>query len=111
MAFITIFNKITEIIRNKIIIGNYSIRIKKNNVFVGYVKNIKNTSCGYKYEKTMFIEKALSYKSYKRCMINIENITNNRYILNDKDHIFEIYEITSSVLRKEKLKKIIFKQK
>ena len=104
-SFITIFNQVKQTIKNQIL-GTYSIKIKLSDETVGYVRKITKTSCGYRYETTKNIGKALTYKAHKRCLNNINNLTNNRYILNNKEHIFELYEITNSVLRKEKLKKL-----
>jgi len=104
-GFITLYNQVKQTIKNKIV-GTYSIKIKLSDETVGYVRKITKTSCGYRYEITKNIEKALTYKSHKRCENNINNLTNNRYIISNKDHTFELYEITTAVLRKEKLKKL-----
>ena len=104
-SFVTLYNQVKQSIKNKIL-GTYSIRIKFSNETIGYVRKITKTSCGYRYEITKNIEQALTYKAHKRCENNINNLTKNRYITSNKDHIFELYEITTAVLRKEKLKKL-----
>jgi hypothetical protein len=88
------------------VLGTYSIRIKLSDKIVGYIRKITKTNCGYRYEITKSIEKALTYKVHKRCLNNIDNLINKRYITSNKEHIFECYEITTAVLRKEKLKKL-----
>ena len=104
-SFITIFNQVKQTIKNKVL-GTYSIRIRLSDEVVGYVRKITKTNCGYRYEITKNIEKALTYKAHKRCLNNIENLTNKRYIISNKEHTFELYEITTAVLRREKLKKL-----
>lgn len=104
-SFVTLYNQVKQTIKNKVL-GTFSIRIKLSDETVGYVRKITKTSCGYRYEITKNIEKVLTYKSHKRCMNNVENLTNNRYITSNKDYTFEPYEITTAVVRKEKLKKL-----
>lgn len=104
-SFITLYNQVKQTIKNKIL-GTYSIKIKLSNETIGYVRKITKTTCGYRYDITKNIEQALTYKAHKRCLNNIDNLTNNRYITSNKDHMFEYYEITTAVLRKEKLKKL-----
>ena len=104
-GFIILYNQVKQSIKNKIL-GTYSIRIKLSNETIGYVRKITKTACGYRYEITKNIEQALTYKAHKRCENNLNNLSNNRYITSNKDHTFELYEITTAVLRKEKLKKL-----